>query len=62
MYQKIFFVGIFVYVVCPASAVSHARLVGAYFRNSESEFPRQREADISGKSVPHNEQTGELET
>ena len=26
------------------------------------QIPRQCEADMSGKSVPHNEETGELET
>ena len=38
------------------------RLLGAHCRHSPSEVARQYEADISGKSVPHQEETGELET
>ena len=49
-------------VVCPASAVSNARLLGAHCRHSHAEIPRQCEADMSGKTMPHNEETGELET
>ena len=40
----------------------HARLLGAHCRHSHTEIPRQCEADMSGKSVPHHEETGELET
>ena len=38
------------------------RLLGAHCRHSLSEVARQCEADMSGKSVPHQEETGELET
>ena len=49
-------------VVCPASAVAHARLLAAYCRHTHAKVPRQFEADMSGKSVPHHEETGKLET
>ena len=55
--------GIILSVVCPASAaVAHARLLGAHCRHSHAEIPRQCEADMSGKSMPRHEDTGELET
>ena len=38
------------------------RLLGAHCRHSLSEVARQCEADMSGKSVPHQEDTRELET
>ena len=38
------------------------RLLGAHCRHSPSEVARQCEAVMSGKSVPHQEETGELET
>ena len=41
---------------------SHARLLGARCRHSYAEVPRQCEADMSGKSVSHQEETGKLET
>ena len=62
LYQAIFLFGIFLGVVCPASAVSHARLLAAHCRHSHAEVTRQCEADMFGKSVPHHEETGELET
>ena len=40
----------------------HARLPAVHCRHSHAEVPRQCEADMSGKSVPHHEETGELET
>ena len=40
----------------------HARLPAAHCRHSHAEVPSQCEADMSGKSVPHHEETGELET
>ena len=42
------------------NAVAHARLPAANCRHSHAEVPRQCEADMSGKSVPHHEDTGEL--
>ena len=38
---------------------SHAKLLGAHCRQSYAEVPRQCEADMSGKSVPRHEETGE---
>ena len=45
-----------------SAAVAHARLLGAHCRHSHTEILRQCEADMSVKSMPHHEETGELET
>ena len=42
--------------------ITTTRLLGAHCRHSLLEVARQCEADMSGNSVPHQEQTGELET
>ena len=60
--QYNFLFSIFLGVVCPASAVDHARLLGTHCRHSNAEIPMQCEADMSGKSVSHQEETGVLET
>ena len=52
----------FLGVVCPASAVSSARLLAAHCCHTHAEVPRQCEVEMSEKSVPHHEETGELET
>ena len=49
-------------VLCLASAVSNVRLLAAHCRHSHVEVSRQCEADMSGKSMPHHEETGALET
>ena len=61
LYQQIFLFGIFLGAVCPASAVAHARVLAAHCHHSHAEFPRQCEADMSKKLVPHHEETEELE-
>ena len=58
LYQYNFLFGILLGVVCLASTVAHARQLGAHCRHSNAEIPRQCEADMSGKSVPHHEETG----
>ena len=35
--------------------------LGVHCSHSHAKVPRQCEADMSGKSVPHYEETGELE-
>ena len=40
----------------------HARLPAAHCRHPHAEVPRQCEADMSGKTVSHQEETRELET
>ena len=54
------------YIVCECDAPewqrTTTRLLGDHCRHSLSEVARQCEADMSGKSVPHQEETGELET
>ena len=51
-----YFLGVF----CPASTVAHARLLGAHCLHSYAEIPRQCEADMSGISASHQEETGVL--
>ena len=46
LFQYNFLFSIFLGVVCPASAVDHARLPAAHCRHSHAEVPRQCEADM----------------
>ena len=48
--------------VCARCPGMHDRLPGAHCRHSHAEVPRQCEADMFGKTVSHQEETGELET
>ena len=54
--------GVILDVVCPALLSALARLLAAHCRHSDAEIPKKCEDDMSGKSMPHHEETGELET
>ena len=49
-------------VCCPASAVGHARLLGAHCRRSYAQVPRQCEPNMSENTVSHQEESRVLET